>query len=60
MEMSALAAALSAQTAMGLLVVKTLDQTQQMIKQQAANTIEQAQIPSVTADGIGESLDVIA
>lgn len=60
MEMSALAAAINAPSVIGQLVVKTLDQTQAMIKIQAAQAIEQAQIPYVTADGLGECLDVIA
>jgi len=46
---------------MGMLLVKVLDQTQEMIKQQAALVSQQAmQVPVVTPDGVGENLDVVA
>ncbi len=46
---------------MGMLLVKVLDQSQEMIKQQAALVSQQAmQVPVVTPDGVGESLDIVA
>ncbi len=61
METGALSQALNSQALMGMLVVKVLDQTQEMIKQQAALLSQQAmQVPVVTPDGVGENLDVVA
>jgi hypothetical protein len=59
MELGSLASAMSAQAAMGQLLVKVLDQTQQLIQQQAAITIDNAAVtPSV--EGVGENIDVVA
>lgn len=60
MDVSALAASLSTQSAMGMLVVKVLDQTQQMIEQQMANLAQNAAITPVSVDGLGENLDITA
>lgn len=57
MEISALANSLSAQTTMGMLLVKVLDQTQAMIQQQVAINIAQSQ---VSIDGLGENIDISA
>lgn len=58
MDVSALAASLSIQSAMGMLVVKVMDQTQQMIEQQAAALVQNAAISPVSVDGLGENLDI--
>jgi hypothetical protein len=61
MEIAALSQSLNSQALMGMLLVKVLDQTQEMIKQQAALISQQAmQVPVVTPDGVGENLDVVA
>ncbi len=60
MEISALAQALTSQSAMGMLLVKVMDQAQQMIQQQAAYTVQQAMVTPVALDGVGENLDVTA
>ena len=60
MEISALAQALSSQSAMGMLLAKVMDQAQQLIQQQAAYTVQQAMVTPAVLDGVGENLDVTA
>lgn len=57
MDVSALASSLSAQSMMGMLVVKVLDQTQALVQQQAAANLANAQ---VRIEGVGENVDIKA
>lgn len=59
MNISALSQALNAQSLMGLLLTKVMGQAQEMVKQQAANTVQQsAQAVTASVDGLGDSIDV--
>lgn len=62
MEISALNSSLDAQTSMGMLLVKVLSQSQELLKQQSAVT--SAPSPAVggqvSIDGVGENVDVTA
>ncbi|MEW6237285.1 MAG: hypothetical protein AB1656_18025 [Candidatus Omnitrophota bacterium] len=59
MNISALSQALNAQSLMGLLLTKVMGQAQELVKQQATNTVQQsAQAVTASVEGLGDSVDV--
>lgn len=61
MDIAALSSAMAAQSVMGQLLVKTFDQTQQLVEQSAAIDLSQASAKvAAQIDGLGENIDLIA
>ena len=61
LEINALAQSLNAQAAIGSLIAKTLGQTEELIKQQVAQSAEKnVQQVASPVGGMGESVDIVA
>ncbi len=60
MDVGALAQAISCQAVIGSMVVEMLNQSTELIQQQMATMVSEAQVIPVSLEGLGENLDVIA
>lgn len=60
LEISALAQSLAAQSAMGMLLVKVMDNAQQLVQQAIAGVAKSTDGGSSAVQGVGENLNVVA